>query len=50
MIFPFFLNISMAPTLESDLTTKYIENIISNNNIEDESTLKRIIESVKKFN
>ena len=38
----------MAPTLESDLTTKYIENIISNNNIEDESTLKRIIESVKK--
>ena len=40
----------LVPTFENDLSVSFIKNIISNNNIEEESTLKRIIESVKKFN
>ena len=38
----------LAPTFESDLAVNFIKNIISNNNIEEEYTLKWIIESVKK--
>ena len=47
---PFSRNTSMAATLEGDLAINYVKNIIPNNNIEDKSTLRRIIESVKKIN
>ena len=43
----FFL---LAPTFKSDLAVNFIKNIIFNNDIEEKSTLKRIIESVKYFN
>ena len=46
---PFSRNILIEPTLKTDLAVNYIKNIISNNSIEDGSTLKRIIESVKIF-
>ena len=46
---PFSRNILMVPTVGSDLDVNFIKNIISNNNIEDESTFKRIIQSVKKL-
>ena len=47
-VIPFSRNTSMAPTLEGDLAINYVKNTISNNNIEDKSTFRRIIESVKK--
>ena len=44
----FSKNVLLTPMFESDLAVNFLKNIISNNNIEEESTLKRIIESVKK--
>ena len=49
-IIPFPRNLLLLSTLESDLSVNVIKNILSNHNIEQESTLKRIIESVKKYN
>ena len=40
---PFSRNTLMVPTVGSGLDVNFIKNIISNNNIEDESTFKRII-------
>ena len=37
----------LLPNIDSDLAVNFIKNIISNNNIKEDSTLKRIIESVK---
>ena len=42
-------NIRLKPKFENDLAVNFIKNTISNNNIEEESTLKRIIESIKIF-
>ena len=42
----FSKNILLPPTFESGIAVNFIKNIISNNDIEEESTLKRIIESV----
>ena len=39
----------MVATFERDLVVNFIKNVISNNIIEDETTLKRIIESIKKI-
>ena len=39
----------LAPTFESDLAVNFIKNIIFNNDIEEEFSLKRIIESIKYF-
>ena len=36
----------MTPTFESDLTVNFTKNILFNNDIEEEYTLKRITESV----
>ena len=44
---PFSRNMLIIPTLENDLAINFIKNIISKNNNEDESTLKRIIESIE---
>ena len=41
-------NVLLVSTFESDLSVNFIKNMLSNNNIEKESTLKRIIEYVKK--
>ena len=40
-------NLLITPMLESYLAVNYIKNIIPNNNIKDDSTLKRTIESIK---
>ena len=45
---PFSKTLLLEPTFETDLAVNFIKNIISNNNIEEEYTLKWIIESVKK--
>ena len=39
----------LAPMCNNDLAVNYIKNIISKNALEEESTLKRIIKSVKDF-
>ena len=41
-------NVLLVSTFESNLSVNFIKNMLSNNNIEKESTLKRIIEYVKK--
>ena len=46
---PFPRNLLLVSILESDLSVNVIKNILSNHNIEEESTLKRIIESVTKI-
>ena len=38
----------LLPNIDSDLAVNFIKNIISNNSIKEDSTLKRIIESVKR--
>ena len=43
----FLKNILLAPTFISDQAVKFIKNIISNNGLEEDSTLKGIIKSVK---
>ena len=44
----FSKNSFLPPNIDSDLALNFIKNIIFNNNIKEDSTLKRIIESVKR--
>ena len=45
----FFTNFFIPTNIDSDIAVNFIKNIIFNNNIKEDTTLKRIIEFVKKF-
>ena len=45
----FSTNVLLPPNIDSDLDVSFIKNIISNKNIKQDSTFKRIVESVKKM-
>ena len=42
-------NVCLSKTTDSSITINFIKNIIVNNNIEEDSTIERIIEYVKKI-
>ena len=44
----FSTNVFLPPNIDSDLAANFIKNIMSNNNIKEDSILKRIIKYVDK--
>ena len=45
----FSQNLLLTLKIDNNITLNFIKNLISNNNIEEDTTLERIIDSVKSF-
>ena len=45
----FSQNVLLTLKIDNNITLNFIKNLISNNNIEEDTTLERIIDSVKSF-